>query len=478
MRERQRLADAVDEPVPPALRDRVALLDRSRPALVADEPAGALGVVADLDAQPGARDLRPRVRLVPVDPGAAVLDRRSRSTAAVHVRPPSRSRASSSSTEPAAQRGLARGGDAGEAAADDDHVVHHATSSGSHRPPRAGARRHRPRPRRPAPTSTGLSSISSSDSSTRTSPTRSASRAAAASRPAPRPAPPVEQRRAAQRAQRPLDPRRRRPAAARSPRRRAPRSRSRRARSRAPARPRRRARRRSARPRAPPSARRGHGRRRSAASAVSRRVRGPHLGLASRARARPRRAPTCAGSPGELSFSAIAPPSSRQRGHGVVLIANQPALDRRDAGGAQQLLGVVLGQPLRRRTARGRWRRAPAAISRSRARIARRPRERRGAAQARCAVRRRRGCPPGRTPRPRRRRAARAASSETIVAAGLTRRAGDDPLADGVPRFLGRAGQIRGLVVEDEHLVDRGVRAERPARARAARAVSPQIIAV
>ena len=75
MRIRESVPDALDEPAPAALGDRVALGDRPIPALVAHPPMGSLRVICQLDTQPCARDLGPGVRLVPVHPLAAELDR-------------------------------------------------------------------------------------------------------------------------------------------------------------------------------------------------------------------------------------------------------------------------------------------------------------------------------------------------------------------------------------------------------------------
>ena len=123
VRKRKRLLDAVDELVPAPLGNRVALRDRPRAALVAHEPARDLRVLAELDPEPGTRDLRPDVRLMPVHPAAAELD--------VGVVPAVRPGAA---TQPVArleeERGgpaqgrLAGGRDAREPTADDDDVVH------------------------------------------------------------------------------------------------------------------------------------------------------------------------------------------------------------------------------------------------------------------------------------------------------------------------------------------------------------------
>src|SRR6202000_1626659 len=72
---RQRLVDAVDEPVPAAPDDRVTVGDRALVTLGADIPARVIGLAGDGHGQPGAGQLRERVGLVPVDPGAAVFDR-------------------------------------------------------------------------------------------------------------------------------------------------------------------------------------------------------------------------------------------------------------------------------------------------------------------------------------------------------------------------------------------------------------------
>ena len=71
---RKSLPGALDEAVPAASRDLVALLDGARAALVAHVPVGATAVVADGDREPGPGQLGEGVRLVPVHPGAAVLD--------------------------------------------------------------------------------------------------------------------------------------------------------------------------------------------------------------------------------------------------------------------------------------------------------------------------------------------------------------------------------------------------------------------
>ena len=176
---RQRLADAVDEPVPAAPGDLVALLDRPRPALGADVPADATSASPETSTRSPARVISDHVWGWCQWTQAPPYSIADPFHGAVHVRPPSRSRASSSRTERPRRDGLPRGGDAGEAAANDDHVVHEATAAGA----ATGTRRRATASTATAPsapTNTGFSSIRSSDSSTRTSPTRSASRAAAA----------------------------------------------------------------------------------------------------------------------------------------------------------------------------------------------------------------------------------------------------------------------------------------------------------
>ena len=122
VRLRQRLANAVDEAVPPAARDRVPFLDGSRPALVADVPVGASGVVAELDREPRPGQLGEGVRLVPVHPGAAVLDGEPLPLGAPGAT--SEPVASLQQQGPAAPlRALAGGGDAREATPDNDHVI-------------------------------------------------------------------------------------------------------------------------------------------------------------------------------------------------------------------------------------------------------------------------------------------------------------------------------------------------------------------
>ena len=73
--------------------------------------------------QPGPGDLRPRVRLMPVDPRAAVLDRRSVPRRAPRASAEPVARLQQQDRAPA-QRRLARSRHAGEPAADDEHVMH------------------------------------------------------------------------------------------------------------------------------------------------------------------------------------------------------------------------------------------------------------------------------------------------------------------------------------------------------------------
>ncbi len=117
----QSLVDAFDEAAPTAVGDRVALADRRRVPLVADEPGGDLGVVAECDAESRASDLGPRVRLVPVHPAAAVLDRdavpRGRPGAAAEP-----IACLEQQDRPASQCGLAGRRHPGEPAPDNDHV--------------------------------------------------------------------------------------------------------------------------------------------------------------------------------------------------------------------------------------------------------------------------------------------------------------------------------------------------------------------
>ena len=163
MRHRQRLAHPVDEPVPAAPRDRVALA-RSTPT----------GARRPRTSRPPGRRLRP----TPARPARVISDQVCGWCQWTQAPPyssgdPCQSARPGSPAEPvtgleqqhlrAAQRRLARRGDAGEPAADDDHVVHATLLLGpqpARRPGRAGARWRRPPRRRAGPASTGLSSSS------------------------------------------------------------------------------------------------------------------------------------------------------------------------------------------------------------------------------------------------------------------------------------------------------------------------------
>ena len=125
VRVRERVADAVDEAVPAPLGDGVPLGDRPLAPLAAHPPVRPLRVGAQLHAETGAGDLRPGVRLVPVHPRAAVLNR-----------DPVPLGAPGPTAEPvtrleqqhrtASEGELARRSHAGKAPADDDHVACHA----------------------------------------------------------------------------------------------------------------------------------------------------------------------------------------------------------------------------------------------------------------------------------------------------------------------------------------------------------------
>ena len=228
----------------------------------------------------------------------------------VQVRPPSRSRASSNSTERPRSAALARRGDAGEAAADDDHVVHErplaADRSVGHGPRDRRASAPPRRRRRPAPGCISTSSSRARPAARRRArpaapPRRTSTRRAGRGRRA------ASARRAATAA--PARSGRRRRAAARSPRRRAARSRSRPARSPARARPRRCAPPRSARPRA------GHPLGQHLAAVLGGQRGQPAVRVADRRadRSSPSTTPPSSDlcwTAGELSFSAIGPPSS------------------------------------------------------------------------------------------------------------------------------------------------------------------------
>ncbi len=192
------------------------------------------------------------------------------------------------------------------------------------------------------------------------------------------------------------------------------------------------------------------------------------------------RARSCAGAPGALSFSATARAERvecRQRGG----LRRRPGGPRRRATprSAQQRLGLVLGQPgaavrceLRRLGG------AAAAIARRRAGSPRSRAHRGGAAQP--------GAQPGRG---RHARLGEAPGGRVVEQLGQRR--GDDrpagaapprrasiPSRTAAPRLLRGAVEVRGLVVEHEHLVRPPGPRRRPGPAGSARRTSPQIIAV
>ena len=122
MRRGERLLHAVDEAGPAAVGDRVALRHRAGAPQRPHEPRRLVGIVAERDREPGARDLRPRVGLVPVHPAAAVFDRNALPRRRPRAAAESLSRLEQEHRTPAL-RSLARRRDPGEAAADDDHVM-------------------------------------------------------------------------------------------------------------------------------------------------------------------------------------------------------------------------------------------------------------------------------------------------------------------------------------------------------------------
>ena len=159
----------------------------------------------------------------------------------------------------------------------------------------------------------------------------------------------------------------------------------------------------------------------------------------------------------------------------VVGVGDHPAVDDVDPGVAQKRLGLVLAQPAAVAAPR-----APA--SRPRARPPRSPAAARGhRAGVRIAAAQRmpvRSPATAGTPDWANRQAAASSSNSgsveaTIVGAGLSRRARDDPVADRAPGLLDGAGQPGGLVVEHEHLADVGVLADRPDQAAQRVAVAP-----
>jgi hypothetical protein len=149
VRVREHLLDAVHEPIPAASRDRIALVDRARSSLLADVPACLEGRRGQLHREPGAGDLRPRVGLVPVDPAAAVFDRHAFPRSGPGATPEPVARFEQQHRAPAERR-LACGGHAGEAAPDHDHVVR--VLAGAHRRPPSA------RVSSAAPSSSGASS--------------------------------------------------------------------------------------------------------------------------------------------------------------------------------------------------------------------------------------------------------------------------------------------------------------------------------
>ena len=89
----------------------------------ADLPGDELGLVALADALPGARQLGPGVRLVPVHPAAAELDGVPAPVVVPGAAAEPVARLDQRAVE-ARERQLARGGDPGEPPADDDGVEH------------------------------------------------------------------------------------------------------------------------------------------------------------------------------------------------------------------------------------------------------------------------------------------------------------------------------------------------------------------
>ena len=91
--------------------------------LAADGPGDELGLGALADALPGARQLGPGVRLMPVHPAAAELDVLAAPVAVPGAAAEAIARLDQRAVEPG-DRQLARGRDAGEPTADDDCVEH------------------------------------------------------------------------------------------------------------------------------------------------------------------------------------------------------------------------------------------------------------------------------------------------------------------------------------------------------------------
>ena len=296
------------------------------------------------------------------------------------TRPPTRSRASSTVTSAPARLQLVR------------RAPGRPAPRPRRRPSRRGPLRQRrpPRSRRRSWTITGFSSISRAR---RPAPARRR----AAARPPPRPhverrAPAAagEQRRRAQRRIAALDALRGRPAAARSRRRRAARSRSRPAATTSAGTTRVGARRHEQLgARRAPSARPAR-RAVDGAAPVEPPVGGAHVVLGAQVERQPADV-RLVQQPSADSLSATGPPSSRQRRHGVVLVAHEPALDDRQA--APRAAGAwPRARRASRRAVAGRRATRPAAapISRRRAGSPARPAERGHAGQPGAQARHRR----------------------------------------------------------------------------------------
>ena len=287
-----------------------------------------------------------RMYSAPISTTAPLSSRRDQ------TRPPTRSRASSTVTSAPAPLQLVGRAQPGQPGAGDGD-------------PQAGSHGGRVDHRRAVLVHEARGSARSARAprSSSSSPVAAASRAAAATSSGGRPRPPVNSGAA------------RRPAIARSTRsgvagsgttrrRRAARSRARRPRSRATARRRRRA--------PPPSSSAPGSAIRSTstaapgtASAIRRRVRRAHGGVVADVE-HERADVRLVLQRGGRELRRGVPAELAERRHGVVLVGHQPALHDRQAALAQQLLGVVLGEPGGRRCARPR--RAAAARSRAGAR--------------------------------------------------------------------------------------------------------------
>ena len=172
-----------------------------------------------------------------------------------------------------------------------------------------------------------------------------------------------------------------------------------------------------------------------------------------------------------------------ERGDGVVLPIDDPAVDDRDAGRAEERLRLVLGEPApggrhvaegtglaRNGAARpggsedelGSGPRAPARRGHlpQPGRVAPAAPAARRRRRGRCAARRRPGRPPRRTARRRRRRAARGGWRRRAPRRWLASGAVEDAVLDRLPARGGGAVEAGRVVVEDEHLVDAGVGAD------------------